>query len=737
MTHAASGVTGPRLAVLSAAGVTVVLDVAGPSLPRVLHWGPEVDLGDAGGGAGERGGALLAQAAVPNSSLDDLLGLPLLAGELDGWLGTPGVAGHRSGAGAHPAWTLDGPVDVTVTREEGGGSVVARAGDAVAGLSVEVTLTMDPHGVVVLGSTLTATADGAYDVGGVTALMPLPPHALEVLDLTGRWSRERAPQRGPLQDGTHLRASRRGRPGHDTPLLLTAGTPGFGFRSGSVWCAHVAWSGDQAHLVERLPEGAGVNTAVIGGGELLSPGEVRLARGQSYATPPVLFVFSDAGLDGASARVHRRLRARPDHPSSPRPVTLNTWEAVYFDHDPGRLRALADAAAALGVERYVLDDGWFRHRRDDSAGLGDWYVDEDVWPDGLAPLLDHVRSLGMQVGLWVEPEMVNPDSDLARAHPDWLLTARAPLARRQQVLDLANPDVSAHLLERLDALVAENGVDFLKWDHNRDLVAPERPGPAAGDERAGARAGAHHQTLALYALLDALRERHPGLEVESCASGGGRVDLGILQRTDRVWTSDCNDPLERASIQRWTSLLLPPELIGAHVGPLTAHTTGRTATLSFATAVALFGHAGAEWDVAALSPDQHEQLASWVALHRELRALLHSGEVVRADPLGDGAQLHGVVAADRSEAVYSYEQLVASPRSRPGRALLPGLDPARTYRVRRRDAAHRPAHGQGTPPAWVDDPDGVLATGSVLGRAGLPMPIMAPASALLVHLTPG
>ena len=728
----------PTLAVLSAAGVTVVLDVAGPSLPRVLHWGPEVDLGGAqGGDAGDRGGALLAQAAVPNSFFDDLIGLPLLAGGLDGWLGTPGVAGHRSGAGVHPAWALDGPVDVTVARERGGGSVVARASDAVAGLSVEVTLTMDPHGVVVLGSTLTATADGVYDVGGVTALMPLPPHALEVLDLTGRWSRESSPQRGPLRDGTHLRASRRGRPGHDTPLLLTAGTPGFGFRSGSVWCTHVAWSGDQAHLVERLPQGAGVNAAVIGGGELLSPGEVRLARGETYLSPPVLFVFSETGLDGASARVHRRLRARPNHPASPRPVTLNTWEAVYFDHDLDRLRALADAAAALGVERYVLDDGWFRHRRDDTAGLGDWYVDEGVWPDGLAPLFDHVRSLGMQVGLWVEPEMVNPDSDLARAHPDWLLTARAPLARHQQVLDLAHPEVSSYLLERLDALVGQNGVDFLKWDHNRDLAVPERSGGSRADPGGAPYAGAHRQTLALYALLDALRERHPGLEVESCASGGGRVDLGILQRTDRVWTSDCNDPLERASIQWWTSLLVPLELMGAHVGPLESHTTGRTATLSFATAVALFGHAGAEWDVTALSADAHARLASWIALYRELRALLHSGDVVRADPLGDGAQLHGVVATDRSEAVYAYEQLTTSARARPGRVLLPGLDPQRTYRVRRRDAAHQSSHGQGRPPAWVDDAEGVLATGALLGRAGLPMPVMAPASALLVHLTAG
>ena len=262
----------------------------------------------------------------------------------------------------------------------------------------------------------------------------------------------------------------------------------------------------------------------------------------------------------------------------PRPVVLNTWEAVYFDHRLDRLTALADTAAELGVERFVLDDGWFRHRRDDTAGLGDWYVDEDVWPDGLHPLVNHVRGLGMEFGLWVEPEMVNPDSDLARAHPEWV--REAPPWRNQQVLDIAQPDAYAYLLERLDALVSEYAIDFLKWDHNRDLVG-----------------GAHAQTLAAYRLLDELRERHPALEIESCSSGGSRVDLGILARTDRVWASDTNDALERQAIQRWTQLLLPPELVGSHVGPPRAHTTGRTHDLSFRVATALFGHFGIEWDI--------------------------------------------------------------------------------------------------------------------------------------------
>src|SRR5215216_6486130 len=238
--------------------------------------------------------------------------------------------------------------------------------------------------------------------------LPVPAAAAEILDLTGRWCRERHPQRRPFDHGTWLREQRRGRTGHDAPLLLVAGTPGFSWRSGEVWGVHLAWSGNSVWRADRPVDGV----ATLGAGELLEPGE-------EAGDPPWLYaVWSDRGLDGLSARLHELIRARPSHPRRPRPVVLNTWEAVYFDHRLDRLTELADVAALIGVERFVLDDGWFRGRRDDTAGLGDWYVDEDVWPSGLHPLVSHVRGLGMEFGLWVEPEMVNLNSDIARAHPD-------------------------------------------------------------------------------------------------------------------------------------------------------------------------------------------------------------------------------------------------------------------------------------------------------------------------------
>ena len=710
-----------KLIQLRAAGVSLVLDVAGPALPRVLHWGADL---------GELNPAQLAVLAgasvpgVPGSFFDGPWQLPVLATEHDGWSGTPGLSGHRGSADAVPRLVLRESAAVTSDRGGGGKVEVVAVG---GGLRVMLSITLDARGVVRVGTRVTNTGPGDYDLGGVLPLMPLPPEAGEVLDLTGRWCRERSPQRSPLQFGTHLRAGRRGRSGHDAPLLLAAGTPGFGFGSGEMWATHVAWSGDTVHLVERLPEGAGIAAAVLGSGELLRPGEVRLAAGETYPSPQALYVWSGAGLDGLSARVHRALRDRPRHPRTPRPVVLNIWEAVYFDHDLERLKRLADVAASIGVERYVVDDGWFGSRRDDTSGLGDWYVSADVWPDGLSPLFDHVRGLGMQVGLWFEPEMVNPDSDVVRTHPEWVLTPQAPSWRHQQAIDLAHPGAYAYLLERIDSLVGEYRIDFLKWDHNRDLhVATHTLPDGTGVP------GVRTQTLALYRLLDELRERHPGLEIESCASGGGRVDLGILDHTDRVWTSDCNDALERQLIQRWTGLLLPPELMGAHVGPPRAHTTHRTLDLAFRCATALFGHAGLEWDLTTCTDDELAVLRRWVGLYKEKRKLLHSGDVVRGDLADSGALLHGVVAPDRSQALFAYVRLATSPDATPGRVRLPGLEPDRAYTIRVREDGGSPAVVEHAPPPWSREQ--ITLPGSVLGTVGLPMPALAPASALVLQV---
>jgi len=719
--------TTARIHTLRAAGTALIVELTEP-VPRVLHWG--ADLGELTPDA-LAALALTGEPAVLNNSVDIQRRFTVWPTEADGWSGTPAHEGHLAGAFTAPRLSL---ADTSYRPQDEGGELILRLTDPGAGLDITVTYRLEPEGVLGVRTTVARRTDAdpvPYDVAQVSTLLPLPRRAAEILDFTGKWSRERSPQRRPLGFGTHTREVRRGKPGLDSPYLVSVGVPGFGFRSGEVWAVHVAWSGDQRYLVEQLPEGAGTHAAVFGGGELLRAGEIRLAPGESYTTPVCHFAWSGQGLDGLADRFHALLRARPAHPRRPRPVILNSWEAVYFDHDLGRLLRLADKAAEVGVERFVLDDGWFRGRRSDDAGLGDWTVDPVVWPEGLTPLVDHVRSLGMEFGLWVEPEMVNLDSDLAREHPDWVLgPARGigPSARHQHVLDLSNPQAWQYLLDSLDALVEKYGIAYLKWDHNRELHESVH---GTAD-----RPVAHAQVLALYRLVDALRQRHPALEIESCAAGGGRVDLGILERTDRVWASDCNDPVERQAIQRWTAQLLPPELVGTHVGPATSHTTARVSSDTLRLTTALFGHAGIEQDLTRCSPEQLARLTAWTALHRELRPLLHGGRTVRADLADDSTLLHGVVAHDRSAALYCWARLATSPEGQYGRVQLPGLAPESTYRLRVRTELGLPSFHQVSGPAWLSAAlEGRLTVpGSVLGVAGLPMPNLNPEQALLLEL---
>ena len=722
-----------RIVSLRAAGAALVVELTEP-VPRVLHWGADLgELSDADGAAL----SLTAEAAVLNNSVDLPRRFTIWPTEADGWSGVPAQQGHRAGTGTTPRV---GTIGVDLSEgADGGGELTVRLHDAVADLDITVSYRLDPSGVLgvqaeVSSRSAAGDASAPYDLADLTLMLPLPARAAEVLDFTGKWSRERSPQRRELGFGSYNREVRRGKPGVDSPYLMTVGTPGFGFGAGEVWGLHVGWSGDQRYLVQRLPEGAGTHTAVLGGGELLRAGEIRLGPGQSHRTPVCHFGWSDQGLDGLAERFHRMLRARPGHPRSPRPLILNSWEAVYFDHDLDRLLRLADRAAGIGVERFVLDDGWFTGRRDDSSGLGDWTVDKEVWPDGLSPLVDHVRSLGMEFGLWVEPEMISPDSELARSRPEWILAPSAgpgPTARNQYTLNLADPDAWQYLLTALDGLVGRYAVDFLKWDHNRELHEAVRPGPD-GTDRPGGRA----QVDALYRLVDALRQRHPGLEIESCASGGGRVDLGILARTDRIWPSDCNDPLERQSIQRWTGQLIPPELVGTHVGPSPSHTTGRPGSDTFRLVTALFGHAGIEQDLTRCTPGELARLSAWSRLYREFRPLLHSGRVVRADLPDEATLLHGVVAEGAAEALYCWARLTTSPAGQSGRVRLPGLDAGAAYRVRIRTELGLPSLHQTAGPAWATRAlDGwVELPGSVLALAGLPMPTLNPEQAMLIEV---
>jgi alpha-galactosidase len=405
---------------LRSAGTSLVISFSSGEA-EIIHWGADL-------GSSLPDLAILGE-PVPHSAVDATVPAGLLPQASSSWRGRPGLRGHRIADGVS-GLDFSPRLRTAAARSEGNTAVINQA-DADAGISVESTLTLHDGGLLEVRHTVTNEGTTPYQLDELATVLPVAPDAVELLDLTGRWCRENHPQRRAIQQGTWVRTGRHGRTGHDSSLLLAAGTSGFGNRHGKVWATHLAWSGNHEQFTDTIGDGR----TMIGGSELLGPAEVILEPKGSYTTPALFAAYSDRGLDGISEAFYSWFRSRPHHvlPATgggkPRPVVLNTWEAVYFDHNLSALIELADSAAELGVERFVLDDGWFRGRRDDHAGLGDWYVDETLWPDGLTPLIDAVTSRGMEFGLWVEPEMVNLNSDVARAHPDWIV-ARLPCPTR-------------------------------------------------------------------------------------------------------------------------------------------------------------------------------------------------------------------------------------------------------------------------------------------------------------------
>lgn len=456
-------------------------------------------------------------------------------------------------------------------------------------------------------------------------VLPLPDWAQELVVLDGRWIAEGRPHRMAAPPGAWERVNRTGRSGF-TGASLLVGEPGFGEQHGQCLLVHLAWSGSHRLRVETLPDGQRLLLVEA----LLEPGEVILEAEGSFQAPEALVVWSGTGIDEASHRLTRHIRLRqgtaPGQMRGARPVHFNTWEAVYFDFDAGRLLELANQAAALGCERFVLDDGWFEGRSSDRAALGDWTPDPQRFPHGLGPFVDAVNQTGLDFGIWVEPEMINPDSNLYRHALHWALGhgGPQPTMRNQLVLDLAQPDVQQHLAGVLGALLASAPISYLKWDFNRDLFPPTRAGQAM----------AHERVLATYQLVDELRSRWPDLQIETCSSGGARMDAGMLLRTDRVWPSDNTDPVSRLRILRWASLAAPLEMLGSHVGSNPNPSTSRSHPMGLRCAVALFGWMGVEADPGKLDAAEAAVLRRAIGCWKGWRDALAAPRVVRLAGLG-------------------------------------------------------------------------------------------------------
>ena len=695
-----------QTALLSAPTSSLLIEVVNGALV-IRHWGAPI-LGQ------NHDIALASRVSIANSSWDEPQLPGLMRESARGFLGRPTLSGHRNGK----AWSTK--FEVTDFHHQGNHCAVTLR-DFHAELEVVVTFDLDAFGVLIQKATVKNIGNSDYVLNEFIHWLPLPREATQTLDFAGRWSNERQPQRRDIQIGTWVRESREGRSGHNFSIADIALTAQTSFQSGSAWATSIAWSGNSHYLVERGFDGQ----QSIGAGELLLAGEVILKGNESYEAPALFAVYSSQGLDGVSAAFHSHLRAREIHPTHPRPLTLNMWEALYFDHNEDKIRALVDVAAEVGVERVVLDDGWFHSRRNDRSGLGDWVVDPAVWPNGLTPVIEYINSKGIEFGLWFEGEMVNPDSDLYRAHPEWILhegDRTPPLWRHQLVLDLGHEDAYKHVLEQTSSLLAAHNIVYIKWDHNRVLVDAGHLGVA----------GVRRQTQAIYRLFAELKKRHPGLEIESCASGGARIDLGVIDYVDRFWTSDNNDALERQTIQRWTSQVIPPEMLGTHIGPTHGHQTGRTLELSMRAITALFGHAGIEWNITQATAEERANLATWAKYYKDNRALLHSGKSVRIDYPDEHGYLYGVISADTKKSIFAYVQLTPTVTIHPASLKSAGLDAAANYLVKAVYPAGKPRFMLITPPQWMD---GITMSGSALATIGVSAPILAPANAVLIEIT--
>lgn len=546
-------------------------------------------------------------------------------------------------------------------------------------------------------------------------VLPIPARFTAMTTYAGRWAGEMRETHRPIAPDGHASRSGIGKPGFGGGNWLILDDPA----TGEVLGAHLAWSGDYATRIECDTQGQSDGRALlqmsISGGAT----GISLLPGTDIAGTEAVFALAPDRTALAQAfHAYARAEVLPDRAKwGPRKVHLNSWEALGFNLSEPALKTLAEDAASLGIERFVLDDGWFGGRRDDTTSLGDWTVSPDVFPNGLGPLIDRVHALGMDFGLWVEPEMVSPDSDLYRAHPDWCLHDKGrearPTMRGQLALDMGRAEVRDHLFGALDTLLRENAIAYLKWDHNRNLF-PRGAG----------------QTEGLYALLDRLRAAHPHVEIESCSSGGGRIDYGVLSRTHRVWPSDNNDTIERLRIIRAWSQFLPLEVLGSHVGPSPNPITGRRLAMDFRAKVAMFGHMGVEADPARMTDKERESLAAHIALYKAWRGVLHAGALHRLIHPDPNVTAMMVMHGDKAIALAA--QTAFSPVFDAAPVRLAGLEPQARYRVTLpepwpKKARHYLAH----PDLWRT---GLTLSGTMLMTDGLAIPLTHPETAWLIAL---
>jgi alpha-galactosidase len=634
---------------------------------------------------------------------------PLSAPELSGLSGfdvaanvvPQEYAGQGGGLYAEPALKVvypDGNRDLVLyyrSHEVSGDTVRVTLSDLDRPLFVTLTYTIDrATGVIARSAVIENRGQGDVRIdqaAGAGLTLPVA-YDYKLNFSTGRWAAEWTLRERALTPGATVLESRRGSTGSENNpwFMVTRGNTTEA--NGPAWIGALAWSGSWRMTFDQDVTGR----VRITGGYNPFDFAYRLRPGATLETPTMFVGFSDDGKGGASRLFHRYQREhvlpRHDGKLPLRKVLYNSWEATEFNVTEAGQIALAERAATLGVERFVMDDGWFGGRNNDKAGLGDWIVNRNKFPNGITPLIDKVKSLGMDFGLWVEPEMINVDSDLYRAHPDWVMQFKGrprTEGRNQLVLNLARTDVRDHVLATLDKLLQENDIAFLKWDYNRNWSEPGWPDADVADQQTIYVAYVRN----LYWIIDELRKRHPKVEIESCSGGGGRIDLGIMARTDQVWPSDNTDPLDRLQIQDGFTQAYAPATMMAWVTDSPHWVNNRQTTLAFRFLSAMQGGLGIGTNLNKWQELDFQIARGYVAAYKRIRATVQQGDLYRLNRSNDADPrwTNLYVAADKSQAALF--SLIANTHKldvMPAIALT-GLDPDAQYRIESMDGQKLPA----------------------------------------------
>ncbi len=667
---------------------TMVLSAAGDRLPQVTYWGAR--LPDA-----EDLPALHAASAYDftGGMLDENPDLSICPEATQTFPGQPGME-LRSGTGAplHPSFRFANAVQER-------GRLLLHYQDADNALGLQFTFEADAETHIITCQTQLTSEEPVHLNWLAAPVIPAPQYSNEMIDFSGRWCGEFQMNRVPWTAGIRARENRTGRTGHEHFPGLIVPCVGATNTQGEAYAFHYGWSGGHRMVAEELPDGK----RQVQWGNATG---LELEPATEFSTAPLYLTYSNTGLNGCAVSFQRHVRDRIvtwPKPEIPRPVHYNCWEAVYFDHKLDELCEIANRAAALGAERFVLDDGWFGKRDDDTSSLGDWAIDARKYPDGLTPLVDHVHGLGLTFGIWFEPEMVNPDSDIFRANPDWALgQADQLLGRQQMVLNMALPAVRDYLYDNIAAVLSTHEIDYIKWDHNRVLPTPDAA-----------------QTRGTYALLDRLRTDFPAVEIESCASGGGRIDFGILQQTQRVWLSDSNDAIERLRIQHDAALFLPLAVTGSHVGPRHCHTSGRILDISFRAWVAAQRHMGFEMDPRELTDHEERVLTNATAWWKANRDWLIQADILRLDCPDPAVIAEQQMTPDASRFVVFAGKTATSNQISPRPLRLTALQADAMYRVGLVNSSDMSRLTRGTP-ALKDGE--ITVSGAYLMQHGVTLP---------------